>query len=137
MTFNYTPHTRYSAVPQDGNYIDIQPLAKGKTEKQKKKKESKNAAQKAAEAAAFMPLGGMAPVQPLSNRGSPVPSGSAGASPAPRPGFSRISSAAGVETPISQGGTPVGEKERSRVTFGLKRKAGEEAMGSPAKKRQQ
>ncbi|KAF8739411.1 hypothetical protein AX14_009782 [Amanita brunnescens Koide BX004] len=124
------------AVPQDGDYIDVQPLAKGKTEKQKKKKESKNAAQKAAEAAAFMPLGGMAPVQiqPLSNGGSPAPTGSAGASPAPRPGFSRIS-AAGADTPISQGGTPVGEKERSKVTFGLKRKAGEEVVGSPAKKR--
>ncbi|KAK2460357.1 hypothetical protein APHAL10511_007746 [Amanita phalloides] len=123
------------AVPQDGNYIDVQPLAKGKTEKQKKKKESKNAAQKAAETGGFMPLVGMAPVQvqPLSNGVSPVPSASA--SPVPRPGFSRISTATGVETPASHGGTPVGEKERNRVTFGLKRKAVEEAVGSPARKR--
>ncbi|KAF8638256.1 hypothetical protein AX17_002278 [Amanita inopinata Kibby_2008] len=131
------------AVPQGADFLDVQPLAKGKTEKQKKKKESKNAAQKVAEAGAggFMALSGMPQVQmqPLSNGASPPPSASA--SPAPRPGFSRISSAAGTvgfETPVSHGGTPVGERERSRVAFGFgtKRKAGEEAVGSPpAKKR--
>ncbi|KIL67576.1 hypothetical protein M378DRAFT_185639 [Amanita muscaria Koide BX008] len=125
------------AVPQDGDFIDIQPLAKGKTEKQKKKKESKNAAQKAAESVGIMPLGGMTTVQmqSLSNGASPAPRDSASASPAPRPGFSRISSALGAETPASQGGTPVGDRERSRVAFGLKRKAGDEPVGSPAKKR--
>jgi hypothetical protein len=41
----------------------------------------------------------------------------------------------GAETPVSSGGTPVGDRERSKVAFGLKRKAGDEPIGSPAKKR--
>ena len=111
-------------------------MAKGKTEKQKKKKESKHAAQKAADAAAFLPLGGMTPmpVQLLSN-GESCAERKRGCITCAKAGFSSISSAAGVEAPASQVGTPMGEKERSGVAFGLKRKAGKEAMGSPAKKR--
>jgi len=66
---------------------------------------------------------------------SPTQIGSAGPSPAPKSGFCKISSVAGVEAPASRAGTPVGEKERSKVASGLKRKAREEAMRSPAKKR--
>jgi hypothetical protein len=41
LYYSATSHAQCSAVPQDGDYIDVQPLAKGKTEKQKKKKERK------------------------------------------------------------------------------------------------
>ncbi|PFH52974.1 hypothetical protein AMATHDRAFT_45880 [Amanita thiersii Skay4041] len=132
------------AVPQDADFLEVQPLAKGKTEKQKKKKESKNAA-KAAESSASGAYISAMPQITVSNGASPTPTGqshgSASASPTPRPGFSRISSAAAgaFETPVgSQSGTPVsGEKERSKVAFGfgMKRKAGEEAVGSPPAKR--
>ncbi|KAG7089595.1 hypothetical protein E1B28_011262 [Marasmius oreades] len=121
------------AVPQVADFIETQPLSKGKTEKMKKKKESKNA--KAALESGIMnfPNSQMS----LSNGGSPGPSGFASVvssgSPAPRAGFSRISSAA---EPSSQGGSP-GPGERSKVAFGfgMKRKAGEEAAGSPPAKR--
>jgi U4/U6.U5 tri-snRNP-associated protein 1 len=55
-------------------------------------------------------------------------------SPAPRAGFSRIGAA--VDSPsASQGGTPV-PSDRAKVTIGLgvKRKAQDEAPGSPAPK---
>ncbi|KAF5382111.1 hypothetical protein D9615_004338 [Tricholomella constricta] len=125
------------AVPQAADFLDAQPLTKGKTEKAKKKKEGKTAHQ-AAETG-FMTL--PAPqAQALMNGESPAPSGfssiapySNSASPAPKPGFSRISSA--VDTP-SQSGTPV-PAERSKVAFGFgtKRKAGEDALSPPPTKR--
>ncbi|PPQ66563.1 hypothetical protein CVT24_007128 [Panaeolus cyanescens] len=115
------------AVPQAAEFLDVQPLAKGKTEKTKKKKESKTTQNESG----FMTLPA-ASLNLTSNGTSPGPSASA--SPAPRAGFSRISSAV-VEAP-SQGGTPV-PTERPKVAFGLgtKRKAGEEAPGSPPSKR--
>ena len=116
------------AVPQASEFLDAQPLAKGKTEKTKKKKEGKNA-QSSAEAG-FMTV--PAPqLHLMSNGNSPGPSASA--SPAPKPGFSRISTM--VDTP-SQEGTPV-PGERPKVAFGLgtKRKADVEAMATPPSKR--
>lgn len=116
------------AVPQASEFLDAQPLAKGKTEKTKKKKEGKNA-QNSAEAG-FMTV--PAPqLHLMSNGNSPGPSGSV--SPAPKPGFSRISTM--VDTP-SQEGTPV-PGERPKVAFGLgtKRKADEEAIATPPLKR--
>ncbi|KAG5638775.1 hypothetical protein H0H81_010196 [Sphagnurus paluster] len=119
------------AVPQAGDFLDVQPLTKGKTEK-KKKKEGKNTQQ--APETGFMTL-----PAPQALGESPAPSGfssmahSNSASPAPKPGFSRISSA--VDTPASSG-TPV-PAERSKVAFGFgtKRKAGEEALAQPPPKR--
>ncbi|KAF9267736.1 SART-1 protein [Marasmius fiardii PR-910] len=121
------------AVPQVADFIETQPLSKGKTEKMKKKKESKNA--KAAMESGIMNFPN-AQVS-LSNGGSPGPSGFASVgssgSPAPRAGFSRISSAA---EPSSQGGSPApGERSKVAFGFGMKRKAGEEAAGSPPAKR--
>lgn len=116
------------AVPQASEFLDAQPLAKGKTEKTKKKKEGKNA-QKSAESG-FMTV--PAPqLQLMSNGNSPGPSASA--SPAPKPGFSRISTM--VDAP-SQEGTPA-PGERPKVAFGLgmKRKAEEEVAASPPPKR--
>ncbi|KAJ3906720.1 SART-1 family-domain-containing protein [Lentinula edodes] len=119
------------AVPQAADFFDAQPLSKGKTEKMKKKKESKNA--KAAMESGLMTL----PTPSLANGGSPAPTGFASVgsngSPGPRAGFSRISST--VETTSQNGtGTP---SERSKVAFGFgtKRKANEEATGSPPAKR--
>ena len=109
--------------------MDAQPLAKGKTEKTKKKKEGKNA-QKFAESG-FMTL--PAPQLQLMSNGNTSPGPSASASPAPKPGFSRISTM--VDT-HSQEGTPV-PGERPKVAFGLgaKRKADDEAIATPQSKR--
>ncbi|RDB26410.1 U4/U6.U5 tri-snRNP-associated protein 1 [Hypsizygus marmoreus] len=124
------------AVPQVADFLDAQPLTKGKTEKAKKKKEGKNAQH--VNGTGFMTL--PAPQGQLAMSGSPAPSGfssvmpdSISGSPAPKPGFSRISSA--VDSP-SQGGTPV-PAERSKVAFGFgtKRKAGEDALSPPPPKR--
>ncbi|EEB88173.1 hypothetical protein MPER_14135, partial [Moniliophthora perniciosa FA553] len=56
------------AVPQVADFIDTQPLSKGKTEKMKKKKETKNAK-------AALESGIMALPTSMSNGGSPGPSG--------------------------------------------------------------
>ncbi|KAH0585135.1 hypothetical protein H2248_008394 [Termitomyces sp. 'cryptogamus'] len=106
------------AVPQAADFVDVQPLTKGKTEKTKKKKEGKNA-QRQAE---FMTVpAGQVQEESVSRSNSP----------APRPGFSRIGTA--VDTPTS---TPVaGERSKVAFGFGTKRKAGEEAVGTPAAKR--
>ncbi|KAF9066625.1 SART-1 family-domain-containing protein [Rhodocollybia butyracea] len=118
------------AVPQAADFIDTQPLSKGKTEKMKKKKESKNA--KAAMES------GMLALPTVSSTGSPGPSGfnsvvSTG-SPGPRAGFSRISSS--VDVPSQNGSsTPGGERSKVAFGFGTKRKADDEASGSPAVKR--
>ncbi|KII90021.1 hypothetical protein PLICRDRAFT_107617 [Plicaturopsis crispa FD-325 SS-3] len=126
------------AVPQASEFLDAQPLTKGKTEKKKSKKSE--AAAKSSQALAmdtgFMTL--PAP-QSQSYSASPGPSGlsmeTPSGSPAPsmKPGFSRISSA--MDSP-SQGGTPV-PSERTKVAFGFgtKRKAGEDANGSPPPKK--
>jgi U4/U6.U5 tri-snRNP-associated protein 1 len=117
-----------SAVPQAAEFLDAQPLAKGKTEKNKKKKESKVGPQ--VPESGFMTV--PAPQLNLGSNGiSPV--GSTSASPAPKAGFSRISSA--IVEPSSQNGTPV-PGDRVKVAFGLgKRKAGDEPQGSPPPKR--
>ena len=118
------------AVPQASEFLDAQPLAKGKTEKTKKKKEGKNA-QNSAEAG-FMTV--PAPQLHLMSNGN-SPGHSASASPAPKPGFSRISTM--VDNMPSQEGTPV-SGERPKVAFGLgtKRKADlDEAIATPPSKR--
>ena len=118
------------AVPQASEFLDAQPLAKGKTEKTKKKKEGKNA-QNSAEAG-FMTV--PAPqLHLMSNGNGNSPGPSASESPVPKPGFSRISTM--VDTP-SQEGTPV-PGERPKVAFGLgtKRKADVEDIGTPPSKR--
>lgn len=118
-----------SAVPQASDFLDAQPLAKGKTEKNKKKKESKNGLQ--APEAGFMTV--PAPQVHLTSNGTTLTGLSASSSPAPKAGFSRISSGF-AETP-SQNGTPV-PTDRVKVAFGLgKRKAGDEPQGPPLQKR--
>ncbi|KAL1738045.1 hypothetical protein HDZ31DRAFT_78678 [Schizophyllum fasciatum] len=105
------------AVPQaDGTFVDAQPLGKGKQgqekEKGKKKKGKGDQQQAAAVNTGFMTL--------------PAPQ----ASPGPRAGFSRIGTVA--EADHSGTGTPVGE--RSKVQFGLKRKAESEHEATPPPK---
>ncbi|KAH7930183.1 SART-1 protein [Leucogyrophana mollusca] len=128
------------AVPQASEFLDPQPLSKGKTEKTKsKKKDAKSAASQDLESTGFMTL--PAP-HPLSNSisASPAPSGFSsamptnGVTPSMKPGFSRISSA--VDTP-SQSGTPVpGDRTKVAFGFGAKRKADEElAEPVPSKRR--
>ena len=130
-----------SAVPQAAEFLDTQPLSKGKTEKKNKKK---NAAEKAStpqlDSTGFITL--PAPASnfnsgSLSGTASPaLQAGGSNGSPAPRPGFSRISSAV-VDTESPREGTPVaGAIERGKLVIGLgKRKAGEEAFGTPPPKR--
>lgn len=66
--------------------------------------------------------------------GSGAASGSGG-SPAPRPGFSRISSSMVEVSSPKDSGTPV-PSDRTKVAFGLnKRKAGEDPNGTPPPKR--
>ncbi|KAI0775208.1 SART-1 protein [Trametes elegans] len=120
------------AVPQLADFLDSQPLTKGKTEKKKeKKKHTDKGGTPQLDSTGFMTL-----PAPVLNNGSPAPgvaSGSAG-SPAPRPGFSRISSVVEADTPKES--TPV-PAERSKVVIGLgtKRKATTEAQDSPPAKR--
>ncbi|KAG1747257.1 SART-1 family-domain-containing protein [Suillus paluster] len=118
------------AVPQATEFLDPQPLSKGKTEKAKSKKKDlgKAGGAQLLESTGFMTL--PAPhLQSHLNSQSPAPSGfssviPAGGSnspPAMKPGFSRISSAADTPT---QTGAPV-PSERTKVAFGFgsKRKA--------------
>ncbi|CDO73714.1 hypothetical protein BN946_scf185015.g42 [Trametes cinnabarina] len=121
------------AVPQLADFLDTQPLTKTKTEKKKeKKKQSEKHSTPQLDSSGFMTL----PAPLPSNMGSPAPGTStSNGSPAPRPGFSRISTVAEPSTPKE--GTPV-PAERSKVVIGLgtKRKATTEAQDSPpAKKR--
>ena len=112
-----------------------QPLAKGNTEKTKKKKEGKNALDSDA---GFMTA--PAPhwqLRLMSNGNGSSPGPSASVSPAPKPGFSRISTMAD-NTP-SQEGTPA-PGEQPWVAFGLglgtKRKADlDNTMEIPPSKR--
>ncbi|KAF7797098.1 hypothetical protein EIP86_008290 [Pleurotus ostreatoroseus] len=117
------------AVPQAAEFLDPQPLSKGKTEKKKSKKSSEKASTSQLDSTGFITL-----PAPMSNRESPVPGTSASASPAPRPGFSRISSnMVEIDSPRA-GGTPV-PSERSKLVIGLgKRKADDEASGTPPPK---
>ena len=117
------------AVPQAAEFFDSQPLTKGKTEKKNKKKQSGKESTPQLDATGFMTL-----PAPVLNGGSPAPGASTNGSPAPRPGFSRISSVVDVETPKE--GTPV-PSERTKVVIGLgaKRKAAGEPQGTPPPKR--
>lgn len=124
-----------SAVPQAAEFLDPQPLSKGKTEKKNKKKNAEKQLTSQLDAPVFMTV----PVPVANGSASPAAvSGAASASngsPAPRPGFSRISSAV-IEAESSKGGTPV-PADRSKVVIGLgtKRKAGEESRDTPPPKR--
>ncbi|OAX39563.1 SART-1-domain-containing protein [Rhizopogon vinicolor AM-OR11-026] len=130
------------AVPQASEFLDPQPLSKGKTEKTKSKKKDsgKGGGAQLLDSTGFMTL--PAPqLQSHVNSQSPAPSGFSSlmpangsiSPPAMKPGFSRISSAADTPT---QTGTPV-PSERTKVAFGFgsKRKAAEDFMGQPPTKR--
>ncbi|KAJ7707694.1 SART-1 family-domain-containing protein [Mycena rosella] len=119
------------AVPQAAEFLDAQPLSKGKTEKSKKKKEGKGA-QPVESGFMTLPAPQMQSLLASANA-SPVPlSGINSGSPAPKPGFSRISSA--VDSP-SQTGADGGERSKVTFGFGTKRKAGEDAQDTPPAKR--
>ncbi|KAJ7285000.1 SART-1 family-domain-containing protein [Mycena rebaudengoi] len=119
------------AVPQAAEFFDAPTLSKGKTEKTKKKKEGKGAQQ--AVETGFMTLPAPQIQSLMSANASPGPSsGINSSSPAPKPGFSRISSA--VDSP-SHTGSDGGERSKVTFGFGTKRKAGEEAQGTPPTKR--
>jgi U4/U6.U5 tri-snRNP-associated protein 1 len=121
-----------SAVPQAAEFLDAQPLSKGKTEKKKEKKNKQKAETPHADTG-FITL-----PAPTSYNGSPAPmSGAASTSngsPAPRPGFSRITSNV-VEIASPREGTPL-SLDKTKVVIGLnKRKAGEDPTGTPPPKR--
>ncbi|TDL16570.1 SART-1 protein [Rickenella mellea] len=127
------------AVPQASEFLDPPTLSKGKTEKTKSKKKEA-AKDKRSEVVDMTGFTALPPATPLSTSASPGPSGGPSRmrteSPVPaammRPSFSRVSEpSSGVGTPVS------GPGERSKVSigFGLKRKAGEEANGSPPSKK--
>lgn len=134
------------AVPQAAEFLDVQPLSKGKTEKAKKKKEAKAAQQQNSELSSngfiTLPAGSQHVLggEGITPTGSPS-STPANASPAPRPGFTRISSTVVVESKDggSGSGTPLsnGLDGRTKVAFGFgsKRKAGNEHEDSPPPKR--
>ncbi|KAH7915621.1 SART-1 family-domain-containing protein [Hygrophoropsis aurantiaca] len=123
------------AVPQAAEFLEPQPLSKGKTEKSKgKKKDAKAGTSQAPESTGFMTL--PAP-HPLSNSISPAPSGFSSVNPnesAPsKPGFSRISSA--VDTPSPAGSNMLGDRTKVAFGFSSKRKATEELTESAPSKR--
>ncbi|KZP23800.1 SART-1 protein [Athelia psychrophila] len=126
------------AVPQAAEFFDSQPLSKSKAEKKSKKKEAAAKANaQPIDLTGFMPVPqshALPSGASLASGFSPAMSTPDTGSPAPKVGFARISSAADATS--SQGGTPV-PTERSKVAFGFgtKRKAGEEAQGSPPPKR--
>jgi len=124
------------AVPQAAEFLDAQPLSKGKTEKTKSKKKDASKAANRPLDNDFMTVPAPQVSYNDSAGNSPAPSlpGTETGSPAPRPGFSRITSTV-VSEPVSGSGTPVAA-ERSKVAFGFssKRKAGDEASGTPPPK---
>jgi U4/U6.U5 tri-snRNP-associated protein 1 len=124
------------AVPQAAEFLDAQPLSKGKTEKVKNKKKDASKPTNKAIDSGFMTVPAPQALFNESTGTSPAPSlpGTETGSPAPRPGFSRITSNVISDT-ASGSGTPVAA-ERSKVAFGFssKRKAGEEASGTPPPK---
>lgn len=115
-------------MPQASDFIDAQPLSKGKTEKAKKKKEAKKA--KGAESE-FM----TSAAPEMYGVASPAPVDSARASPMPKAGFSRIGTVPAAGSG-SAGHTP-DPAERSKVAFGFgtKRKAVDEGAETPPSKR--
>jgi U4/U6.U5 tri-snRNP-associated protein 1 len=125
-----------SAVPQAAEFLDAQPLSKGKTEKAKSKKKDAGKLTNKTLDNGFMTVPAPQASYNDSPGNSPAPSlpGTEPGSPAPRPGFSRITSTV-VSDPVSGSGTPV-SGERSKVAFGFssKRKAGEDATGTPPPK---
>lgn len=145
LSYLLTQSTLFSAVPQSDAFLDTQPLAKGKTEKTKKKKEAANKSSFKHHEDGFMtlPAPGLLQSYGIGHEASPGPSSGVGTgpsgSPAPKAGFSRISSTAVVEAPSQASTPPVGGggSERTKVAFGFgtKRKAGEDAEAAPASKR--
>lgn len=134
-----------SAVPQVAEFLDVQPLSKGKTEKAKKKKEVKAAQQQNSDLSSngFITLPAGAQHVLMGDGITPTGSSSstpANASPAPRPGFARISAAvvdskdngSGSGTPLSNG---LDGRMKVAFGFGSKRKAGDEHEDSPPPKR--
>jgi U4/U6.U5 tri-snRNP-associated protein 1 len=126
--------TRNSAVPQAANFLDPQPLSKGKTEKAKSKKKDAAKANQPLETG-FMTLPA---AQPMPHTDSPGPSTDAPMAsnglptPTTKRGFSKIASL--VDGPSSGPSVP---SDRTKVVFGFgtKRKMGEEADGTPPPKR--
>lgn len=134
--------TDSSAVPQASEFLDPQPLSKGKTEKTKSKK--KEAAKAAAAPQALDSTGFITLPAPQANgsvNASPVPSGfssvvetNGSGSPMPvKPGFSRISSA--VDTPSQSSTSVTGERTKVAFGFGAKRKVAEDFLDEPAAKK--
>ncbi len=125
-----------SAVPQAAEFLDAQPLSKGKTENTKNKKKDASKATNKTIDNGFMTVPAPQASYNDSAGTSPAPSlpGTETGSPAPRPGFSRITSTVVSDT-VSGSGTPV-TAERSKVAFGFssKRKAGEDVSGTPPPK---
>lgn len=125
------------AVPQAAEFLDPQPLSKGKTEKSKgKKKDANKSSAPQTLDNGFITLPAPQFSHNLSSSASPAPVGPhETSSPAPRPGFSRIGAGAVTES-ASGHGTPVnGDRTKVAFGFGTKRKAGDEAAGTPPPKR--
>ncbi|KIY71505.1 SART-1 protein [Cylindrobasidium torrendii FP15055 ss-10] len=105
------------AVPQMAEFLDTQPLSKGKTEKAKNKKAKKNGGTTGAgdEVLTALPASALTPLS---------------GSPAPRAGFSRVGSTMEAAS-TSRDGTP-GASERTKVAFGFgtKRKVDDDGLGS-------
>ena len=122
------------AVPQAAEFLDPQPLSKGKTEKAKSKKKEAAKANQPLETG-FMTL--PAPLPMVGHAESPgLPSEAATpnnglTAPTTKRGFSKISSL--VEGPTSGPSVP---SDRNKVVFGFgtKRKLGEDAEGTPPPK---
>ncbi|KAH9039699.1 SART-1 family-domain-containing protein [Lactarius hengduanensis] len=107
---------------QTAEFLDAQPLSKGKTEKVKSKKKDAASLRTKPSTMAFMTVPAPQAAYSGSASASPAPSlpGTETGSPAPRPGFSRITST--VVSDVAAGsGTPV-SIERSRVAFGFSAK---------------
>jgi U4/U6.U5 tri-snRNP-associated protein 1 len=123
-----------SAVPQMAEFLETQPLSKGKTEKQKKKKEaakgqsSENGLFTVPAPSLHLTSNGEAP-------GSGTVSGTGSPAPSMKPGFSRIGSA--VDSPAQRESPAPAERSKLAFGFGVKRKAGEEPEGSPPSKRRE
>ncbi|CAK5268507.1 unnamed protein product [Mycena citricolor] len=117
------------AVPQAAEFFDAQPLSKAEKGKGKKKKGSDTPQPVDT---GFITLPAPQVQSFLASNDSPIPSGVSSVSSAPKPGFSRISSA--VDLPVSNG-TEVTERSKVTFGFGMKRKAGEDAPGTPPSKR--
>ncbi|KAA1467523.1 SART-1-domain-containing protein [Dentipellis sp. KUC8613] len=122
------------AVPQAAEFLDPQPLSKGKTEKTKGKKKEQNKSAAQTLDNGFITLPAPQISHNAGTSASPAPNSETN-SPAPRPGFSRITSTVVSEAP-SGTGTPVsGDRTKVAFGFGTKRKAGEEPNGTPPSKR--